>query len=152
MKKGLLIAGRVILGAIFVVAAYLKLRDPWIEFAGELNAFELLPDWALEPIARTLPWAELALGVGLISGLLQRWFSLTASLLLTLFFSVMLRSYLAGLKIDCGCFGPGDALGPKTLVRDFSMLVLAVVVTVASFRMESGPARGTTEAPEAAIT
>ena len=34
-----------------------------------------------------------------------------------------------GLQIDCGCFGPGEALGPKTLARDFSMLVLAVAVT-----------------------
>jgi hypothetical protein len=46
----------------------------------------------------------------------------------------MVRSYIVGLKIDCGCFGPGDALGPKTLARDFSMLALAVVVTIGSFR------------------
>ena len=129
-----LIAGRLILGAIFVVAAYMKLKAPWIEFAGELNAYELLPEWALEPLAKTLPWAELALGVALISGIWQRWFALIASLLLTLFFTVMLRSYIVGLKIDCGCFGPGDELGPKTLARDFSMLVLAVLVTVGSFR------------------
>jgi putative oxidoreductase len=133
-----LIGGRLILGAIFVVAAYMKLKAPWIEFAGSLGAFELLPDWALEPVAKTLPWAELALGVALISGIWQRWFALIASLLLTLFFSVMLRSYIVGLKIDCGCFGPGDALGPKTLARDFSMLALAVAVTVGSFRTHNG--------------
>jgi uncharacterized membrane protein YphA (DoxX/SURF4 family) len=131
---GWLVAGRLILGAIFVVAAYMKLKAPWIEFAGELNAYELLPEWALEPLAKVLPWAELALGVALISGIWQRWFALIASLLLTLFFAVMLRSYIVGLKIDCGCFGPGDELGPKTLARDFSMLVLAVLVTVGSFR------------------
>lgn len=136
-----LIAGRLILGAIFVVAAYMKLKAPWIEFAGSLNAFELLPEWALEPVAKTLPWFELALGVALISGIWQRWFSLTASLLLTLFFTVMVRSYIVGLKIDCGCFGPGDALGPKTLARDFSMLVLAVMVTVGSFRLRRNASR-----------
>src|SRR4051812_13518230 len=114
MKHKLLIAGRLILGAIFVYAAWAKLRAPWIEFAGGLNAFELLPEATLEPIARTLPWAELLLGLGLISGIAQRWFGLIASLLLTLFFTVMVRSYVVGLKIDCGCFGPGDALGPKT--------------------------------------
>jgi putative oxidoreductase len=132
-----LIAGRLILGAIFVVAAYMKLKAGWIEFVGELNAYELLPEWALEPIAKTLPWAELALGVALISGIWQRWFSLIASLLLTLFFTVMLRSYIVGLKIDCGCFGPGDILGPKTLARDFSMLALAVLVTIGSFRRQN---------------
>ena len=135
MTRWLLIAGRLILGAIFVFAAYAKLRAPWIEFAGNLAGFQLLPDWALEPIAKTLPWCELALGVALISGIWQRWFALVASLLLGLFFTVMVRSYAIGLKIDCGCFGPGEALGPKTLARDFSMLALAIVVTVASFRI-----------------
>jgi uncharacterized membrane protein YphA (DoxX/SURF4 family) len=141
MKRKLLIAGRLILGAIFVYAAYAKLKAPWLEFAGSLNAFEILPESALEPVAKTLPWCELALGVALISGIWQRWFSLIASLLLAFFFTVMLRSYLIGLKIDCGCFGPGDALGPKTLARDFSMLALAVLVTVGSFRTAAGSAR-----------
>jgi len=134
MRRWLLLAGRLALGVIFVVAAWAKLRAPWIEFAGNLAGFQLLPDWALEPIARTLPWCELALGVALISGIWQRWFTLIASLLLGLFFTVMVRSYAVGLQIDCGCFGPGEALGPKTLARDFSMLALAVAVTVGSFR------------------
>ena len=134
MKRWLLLAGRLILGAIFVIAAWAKLRAPWIEFAGNLAGFQLLPDWTLEPIAKTLPWCELALGVALISGIWQRWFALIASLLLGLFFTVMVRSYAIGLQIDCGCFGPGEALGPKTLARDFSMLALAVAVTVWSFR------------------
>ena len=149
MKHKLLIGGRLILGLIFVVAAYMKLKAPWIEFAGSLNAFELLPQSALEPVARTLPWCELALGVALISGIWQRWFALIASLLLAFFFSVMLRSYIVGLKIDCGCFGPGDALGPKTLARDFSMFALAVVVTVGSFRSDRNRASQTQ--PDAVI-
>ena len=140
MKRKLLIAGRLILGAIFVVAAYMKLKAPWLEFAGSLNAFEILPETWLEPVARTLPWAELALGVALISGIFEKWFSLVAALLLGLFFTVMVRSYVVGLKIDCGCFGPGEALGPKTLARDFSMLALAVAVAVASFRRKEPPA------------
>jgi uncharacterized membrane protein YphA (DoxX/SURF4 family) len=139
MKRWLLIIGRLILGVIFVYAAYAKLRAPWIEFAGSLAAFQLLPDNLLEPIARTLPAFELILGLGLISGIWQRWFSLVASLLLLLFFSVMVRSYAMGLQIDCGCFGPGEALGPKTLARDFTMLALAVAVTIASFRMKHVP-------------
>ena len=136
MKRWLLIIGRLILGVIFVYAAYAKLRAPWIEFAGSLAAFQLLPENLLEPFARTLPWFELVLGLALISGIWQRWFSLVASLLLVLFFSVMVRSYAMGLKIDCGCFGPGEALGPKTLARDFTMLALAVAVTIGSFRMK----------------
>ena len=140
MGQKLIIAGRLILGAIFIFAAWSKLHAPWIEFAGGLNAFEILPESALEPVARTLPWFELFLGMALISGIWQRWFTLMASLLLAFFFTVMVRSYAIGLKIDSGCFGPGDALGPKTLARDFSMLALAVAVTIGSFRGSSGPA------------
>jgi len=151
MKRKLLIAGRLILGAIFVYAAYTKLRAPWLEFAGSLAAFEILPESALEPIAKTLPWCELALGVALISGIWQRWFALIASALLALFFSVMVRSYVIGLKIDCGCFGPGDALGPKTLARDFSMLALAVAVTVGSFRTGSRRSRPASKQTEPVI-
>jgi uncharacterized membrane protein YphA (DoxX/SURF4 family) len=134
MKRIALIVGRLALGVIFLLAAYAKLKAPWIVFWGSLNDFGILPDWALEPIAKTLPWAELALGMALISGIWQRWFALMAALLLGLFFAVMVRSYAVGLKIDCGCFGPGEQLGPRTLARDFSMLALAIWVTVGSFR------------------
>jgi uncharacterized membrane protein YphA (DoxX/SURF4 family) len=148
MKRKLLIAGRLLLGAIFVAAAYAKLKAPWLEFAGSLYAFQILPEWALEPVARTLPWSELALGVALISGIWEKWFALIASLLLTLFFTVMVRSYALGLQIDCGCFGTGEPLGPKTLARDFSMLTLAVAVTVASFRINRQSADDTELLPE----
>jgi len=145
MKRWLLVIGRLILAVIFLYAAYAKLKLPWIDFAGALAAFKILPDDALEPVAKILPWCELALGVALISGIWQRWFALIASLVLLFFFSVMVRSYAIGLKIDCGCFGPGDALGPKTLARDFSMLLLAVGVTVGSFRLRKIPAQNKTE-------
>jgi hypothetical protein len=45
----------------------------------------------------------------------------------------MIRSWAAGLKIDCGCFGPGEALGPKTLVRDGSLVALSIAVTIGAF-------------------
>ena len=126
--------GRLILAAIFIFAAWAKLREPWINFAGSLNGYELLPvDW-LEPLAKTLPWCELALGIALLSGFAQRWFLLIATLLLALFFSVMVRSYAVGLHIDCGCFGAGDPLGPKTLARDGSLLALGIAVTFGAFR------------------
>ncbi len=140
MKTKFLIAGRLALGLIFVVAAYAKLKAPWLVFAGSLNDFGILPESWLEPVARTLPWAELALGLALISGIWQRWFALIAALILGLFFSVMVRSYAMGLKIDCGCFGPGEQLGPITLLRDFSMLALAIAVTIFSFRKPQIPA------------
>jgi hypothetical protein len=77
-----------------------------------------------------LPWFELALGVVLISGLALRYASLAAAALLGVFFTLMIVSYARGLTIDCGCFGPGEALGPKTLLRDGTLLSLAIVLAV----------------------
>lgn len=134
MKRWLLIAGRVAVGAILVYAAYAKLKVSWLVFAGSLSGYQLLPDNLIEPVARTLPWFELAVGVFLMTGVLARWFSLLATLLLGMFFAIMIRSYAAGLKIDCGCFGPGEALGPKTLIRDGSLVALSLAVTVGAFR------------------
>ena len=133
MTRWLLVAGRIILGAILVYAAYTKLRVSWLVFAGSLSGYQLLPDSLLEPIAKTLPWFELALGILLISGVLARWSALVSTLLLGAFFAVMIRSYAAGLKIDCGCFGPGEALGPKTLIRDGSLVALSLAVTIGAF-------------------
>jgi methylamine utilization protein MauE len=46
----------------------------------------------------------------------------------------MIISYARGLAIDCGCFGPGEALGPKTLLRDASLLALAIALAVLAMR------------------
>ena len=145
LRRGLLLVGRLILAGIFIAAGYLKLREPWLQFAVSLNSFRILPDSALEPIARTLPWCELALGLAILSGVLLRWFSLVASAMLTVFLGVLVRSYAMGLQVDCGCFGPGEALGPKTLVRDGLMLLLALAVTMAAFRIRPGSGRWPSE-------
>jgi hypothetical protein len=48
----------------------------------------------------------------------------------------MVRSYLLGQQINCGCFGLGEALSPKTLARDAALLGLSLAVTVGAFLMK----------------
>ena len=82
-----------------------------------------------------VPWAELVLGLAILSGILLRWSALVASLVLTLFFAVLIRSYALGIDVDCGCFGSGEAhLGPLRLAEEAAMLALALGVTIAAFR------------------
>jgi uncharacterized membrane protein YphA (DoxX/SURF4 family) len=139
MKRALLLIGQVILAGIFIYAGYAKLREPWLQFAVSLSTFKLLPDSALEPVARTLPWCELALGIAILSGVLLRWTALIATLVLTLFFGVLIRSYAMGLQVDCGCFGAGEAaLGPKRLAEEALMLALGAAVTIAAFYRKRG--------------
>jgi uncharacterized membrane protein YphA (DoxX/SURF4 family) len=135
MKRALLITCQVILAGIFIYAGYAKLREPWPQFAVSINSFKLVPLEWLEPMSKWIPWAELLLGLAILSGILLRWSALVASLVLTLFFAVLIRSYALGIDVDCGCFGSGEAhLGPLRLAEEAAMLALALGVTIAAFR------------------
>src|SRR5713101_3384079 len=96
---------RLALGAVFVYAAYTKLRQSWLLFALSIDSYQLLPEWGVLTLARMLPWLELAVGLLLIVGLWLRYAAIAATLLLGLFFGVMVWSYARGTGIDCGCFG-----------------------------------------------
>jgi len=129
----LLLAGRVVLGGIFIYAAYTKLRHPWMLFAMSVDSYQMLPEWAVTLVARGLPWFELALGALLILGIGLRYVATGASALLAGFFLLMLRSYSQGLGIDCGCFGFGEKLGPRTLLRDGALVAFSLVIMVGAF-------------------
>ncbi len=125
---------RIILGLIFIYAAWMKLKDPWQLFAVSVDGYELLPPQGVVIVARTLPWFELILGGLLAAGLWLRWTASAVTLLLLIFFGILLSSYMKGMAIDCGCFGPGEALGPTTLIREGILLLIAITLTILSFR------------------
>lgn len=128
------LALRLFLGGAFLYAAWLKLREPWMLFAMAVDAYQLLPQWAVILVARTLPWAELILGLLLIAGKWIRFTSAATLALLGGFLATMAFSYLKGMQIDCGCFGSGDPISPRTLARDGGLLAAALVLTIISFR------------------
>jgi uncharacterized membrane protein YphA (DoxX/SURF4 family) len=125
---------RLIVGGVFAYAGYLKLREPWALFAMGIDSYHLIPFRFIEPLARTLPAAEVALGLWLMVGFWPRIPSTLISLLLVVFFGAMLHAKLAGQQIDCGCFGPGDPISKWTLLRDGSLLAASLAVTVFAFR------------------
>src|SRR5262245_23176337 len=124
---------RIVLGGIFVYAAYTKLKLPWQIFAMGIDSYKLLPEKGVELVARTLPWAELLIGLMLIAGRLMRLSTLFTSALLIMFFGLMVRAYAKGMEIDCGCFGPGEVISWKTLLRDGSMLAGSLLLTWTAF-------------------
>src|SRR5271170_4615450 len=113
----LLILGRLVLAGIFIFAAYAKMkpqaatgwsggsvRTSLSMFAMQVDSYQLLPPQLVSPAAHFLPPFELFLGLWLLSGVLLRYASLMTTLLLGAFFAVMVRTYMAGLEINCGCF------------------------------------------------
>jgi uncharacterized membrane protein YphA (DoxX/SURF4 family) len=133
-KRWLLIAGRLIIAVIFLYAGYEKVREPWLQFAVSIETFKVVPETWLEPIARILPWCEIALAIALITGIFSRWFSLIATLLLTFFLGIGIRAYAKGLTVDCGCFGAGGGgIDARWFAEHVAMLALGLAVTAGEF-------------------
>lgn len=98
------------------------------DFAAIINAYEMLPKFAVFPMAIFLPVAEMALAIGLICKIR---ISTYLTILLLLFFITILSFAISqGLDIDCGCFGPEDPehrafQGLRVaIVRDVVMIAL----------------------------
>lgn len=151
----LLLIGRLALAAIFLAAAYGKLSPltakQWTPdslkvtpaslqlsmtfFAMQISSYQIqmLPDWAVSPIAHTLPWVEIGLGILLITGLGLRYVGIVATLLLALFWAVIIRSYALHLGINCGCFGPNEKLTGWRVLEDGVFFALGLAVTIGAF-------------------
>lgn len=138
--KVVLLALRVLLGAIFIYAGYVKLREPWQLFAAGVASYEILPMRAVEIVARTLPWFEVALGLVLISGFFFRTSSTIICGMLAVFFTLIVRAYIQGKEISCGCFGGNEPISPLTMLRDGSMLAGAIFLCVMAYRNRRTPA------------
>jgi uncharacterized membrane protein YphA (DoxX/SURF4 family) len=133
--KILSILSRLGLAAIFIYSAYAKLKAPWFVFAASIDSYRMLPSGATIWIAKTLPWFELALGVLLVIGFRVKWVAIACGVLLAGFWLSMLRAYLKGMDIDCGCFGPGERISTLTLFRDSLMVILAGVTWWSAHRL-----------------
>ncbi len=119
---------RILLAAVFLFAAYSKLKQSYLVFAMSIDSYQLLPEWAVLTVARALPPLELILGIGILIGWKLRYFSFAGMSLLLVFFGILLFSYGKGMTIDCGCFGVGEALSAKTLLRDGALVASAITL------------------------
>ena len=137
MRHRVILLLRLAIGAIFLYAAYTKLKESYTLFAMSIDAYQILPPDAVIAVARTLPWVELAIGVWLIAGWRITPAALVATTILGLFFGVMLFTYGKGIAIDCGCFGLGEAMSWKTLLRDGGLVAASATLAYLSHREAS---------------
>jgi uncharacterized membrane protein YphA (DoxX/SURF4 family) len=137
----LLLSGRILLGLIFVYAAYTKLhyngawhlRDYYFIFAMGIDSYRMVPLGVVEWMAKILPWLELALGALLIIGAGVRWAGLITTALLVVFMIALAHAALGGLEINCGCFGTGSVSPGRELIVDGGLLALSLAVTAGGF-------------------
>jgi len=136
-----LIAARIILGIVFVYAAYAKLhfngmwhlRDYYFFFAMGIDSYKMMPLALVEWMAKILPWLELGLGTLLIVGAGVRWVGLMVTVLLVVFMVALAHAALGGLEINCGCFGNNSVKPSHELIVDGVLITLALAVTAGGF-------------------
>jgi uncharacterized membrane protein YphA (DoxX/SURF4 family) len=116
---------RLALGAVFVLAAVTKLRDPvWPITASDFG----LPIGLAFPLA----YAELALGALLVAqvGVPQTAFAALA--LLAVFTGAAAAHVAQGHDVPCGCFGTASHKPTtwRTVARNVGLCVLALLATL----------------------
>jgi uncharacterized membrane protein YphA (DoxX/SURF4 family) len=143
LRRAVIWLGRLILGPIFIYAGYSKLLLPnthfWpyfflkfslstniANFAFQVDAFKLLPPWGVQFVAHTLPPTEVALGLLLLIGWRLRIWATLLSVIMVGFFVVVTRAYLLHMDINCGCFATPEPIGPKKILEDAALSILAV--------------------------
>jgi uncharacterized membrane protein YphA (DoxX/SURF4 family) len=124
-------AARLVLGGVFLLAGVLKAVDPQSSVAA-VRAYQLLPAWTATIVGWGLPFAEIALGLLLLTGIGTRAVAAGAAMLLLIFIAGVVSAAARGLSIDCGCFGGGGAVARgqtaygMELIRDAGLLLLAL--------------------------
>jgi len=116
---------RAIVSGLFIVAGLLKLRDAELTLIS-VYQYQLMSWESAGVLAATLPWIEIAGGVGIWLPKL-RLGGATLCLGLTVLFIVALGSAVArDLDVSCGCFGTSDlhVTAMKRLGEDMVLLVL----------------------------
>ncbi len=125
-------ACRLVLGGLFLFAAYGKILNP-AEFASAIRKFHVLPyDWSNLP-AIVLPWIEGLAALLLITGPWRRGAVVWLGGLLVGFLGMFAWVLFLGLDVDCGCFGKLDVymsmlagdVGWKSILRNLVLLGMA---------------------------
>jgi len=133
VTKIVVLCFRLILGVVFLAAAFGKLVDIERYSVNAVYFFVILPVSLARLFGLALPFIELLCGLGLLFGVLTRLSALGIGLLSLSFFIAKAIVFSHGRSVNCGCFGAfGETLASVTIFLDIPMMLLAVVVMWAS--------------------
>lgn len=129
-NRYVLLVARVLLGAIFILAAAGKLPEQ-AEFVDVVTDRGLLPTGLAIAYGFALPWVELFVGICLVTGLVSR---LSAGISLLMIISFIIANGTGVYEWEsCECFG-GDSFillqKSDALIMDAVMSVLALLILV----------------------
>jgi len=120
---------RLIVAGVFIYSGYSKLPpghmfDAPLQFMIAISGYKLpIPNGLILPIATYLPWIEIALGLAVLIGWKMRYFAGAVTALLLFFIVILTITYARGIDANCGCFGLGEKISWKTILRDSLFLL-----------------------------
>ena len=133
----LMLIGRLILSATFILAALPKIQDP-AAFAISVEGYHVVTANLAMWIALALPWLELVAGFGLLIPQIRRGSNLIIALLLVVFIVLHASAWARGLDINCGCFNAHEY--EKTpgylwlILRNIGLLTACIFVLIRDWR------------------
>jgi len=132
---------RLVPAAVFLLAAYGKLRDPY-GFAVSIYAYRILPASLATIAAVVMPAIEVLAALALATGLLWRGGAIVLAGLLAVFIAGLFQAIVRGINIDCGCFGEGSSPVSFWLIaRNYGLLLLALFPLFSERSPRSNPPR-----------
>ena len=115
--------------AVLVIAAFFKAGDPAM-FAEQISGYEVTPASWSPLLAFFFVAAELVLAAALVSFVLPR-ITLGLNILLMLgFIGVTAWAWAHGNAGDCGCFGRALERGPRDVIIEDTIVVLASLLAI----------------------
>lgn len=125
-------AAGIVVGVVALVllgAAWHKLSEP-NAFLSALAAYRIVPAGALDPIARAVPWTEIAIAAGLLVPLTRVGALFAAAALFLAYGTAIAVNLFRGRSyIDCGCGGAAHPLSWGLVVRNAVLAAAALAVT-----------------------
>lgn len=126
---------RLVLAGVFGYSGLHKLLRP-ADSVVAVEAYRILPEALVDPVAYGQPIIELSLAGLLLAGLGTRIVSGATGLLLVVFIAAVASAWARGLTIDCGCFGGGGAVDQdqtdylRVILRDIGLIALTAWAVV----------------------
>jgi len=125
-NKWLLLASRLVLGALFIYASLDKVLNP-LAFAQIIHNYRITPPSLINIAAVLLPWIELLAGLLLVIGMKVRGSNLTLGLLLLFYVVLLTVTASRGINVACGCFTMSMAVKSNLAIRIVEDLVMLLM-------------------------
>ncbi|HEU0273768.1 MAG TPA: MauE/DoxX family redox-associated membrane protein [Candidatus Udaeobacter sp.] len=122
-----------LIAAVFIYAGVLKMLDP-VQFAHDIDHYNILPWTVGVGLAFYLPWLEISCGLALIFRVFYQGALSILTALVVIFLVATIAAKARGLDITCGCFGHASQNWsfPTHLALDLGILVVLVILCFCS--------------------